>query len=64
MWGEIAQVITACAALGALTMSIINSFKIQDVHVSINSRMDQLLKSSNAAAKAEGVTQERNKLSP
>lgn len=36
-----------------------NSKAIQEVHLSINSRMDQLLKSSKAQSKAEGIEQGR-----
>jgi hypothetical protein len=40
----------------ALVASIRNGTKIQDVHLSINSRMDQLVK----ASKAEGRQDERD----
>jgi len=53
------RIMTAVAALGAVIMSIINSFKIREVHVSINSRMDQLLEQKGLAAKAEGAAEER-----
>jgi hypothetical protein len=58
-WSEVAQLITAVAAIGAVLMSYRNSRKIEQVHVSINSRMDQLLKTSGDAMKAEGVAEER-----
>jgi hypothetical protein len=58
-WGEAAQLITAIAAVGAVSMSYRNSRKIEQVHISINSRMDQLLKTSGDAMKAEGVAEER-----
>ena len=65
-FGELAQLITALAALGAVAMSARNGRKadtaqksIQEVHLSINSRMDQLLKASSDAAHAEGARQEK-----
>lgn len=58
---EIAQIITALAAVGAVAMSYRNSRKIESVHVSINSRMDQLLLATNASAKAEGIKEERER---
>ena len=36
-----------------------NARAIEDVHISINSRMDQLLESSKGEAKAQGVVQGR-----
>jgi len=59
--GEIAQLLTALAAVGAVLMSYRNSRKIEQVHISINSRMDQLLKSSGEAEFAKGEEKERNK---
>lgn len=37
-----------------------NSEKIQDIHLSINSRMDELLKASKAESRAEGREAGRN----
>jgi hypothetical protein len=59
MFHDVAEIITAAAALGAVLMSWRNSTKIQDVHVSINSRMDQLLAATGLAARANGVAQGR-----
>ena len=56
---EYAPVISAFSAIGALVISIVNSMKIMQVHVSINSRMDQLLALQATASKAEGVEQGR-----
>jgi hypothetical protein len=61
MWGDLAQMITAIAAIGAVCMSYRNSRKIEDVHISINSRMDQLLKASGLAQRAIGAEEERNR---
>jgi hypothetical protein len=52
---EIASLITAVAALGACVLSWINQGKIQEVHLSINSRMDELLREAKAAAHAAGA---------
>ena len=59
MWTKITQSILALAAVIAAAVSIYNSFKIESVHVSINSRMDQMLILQGVASKAEGVSQER-----
>ncbi len=70
---EYAQIIssvgTLLAALGAFFMSYKNSKKveesqkaIQEVHLSINSRMDQLLVAAKLAAHAAGVNEERLKI--
>lgn len=56
---EIGSLITAAAALGACILSWSNKGKIQEVHLSINSRMDLLLKEARAAAHAAGVSQQR-----
>ena len=48
------SIITALAALGALIIAFQNRGAIQQVHIAINSRMDQLLKSTGLAARAEG----------
>lgn len=48
--------------MGAVAVSLWNTFKIRDVHISINSRMDQLLAASIHAAKANGVVQGRQDL--
>jgi ACT domain-containing protein len=56
---DIIRVLTGLASLGAVIMGIINSRKIREVHISINSRMDQMLQMRGEASKAEGVAQER-----
>ncbi len=55
---EIASILTALAALGACVLSWINRGKIQEVHLSINSRMDELLREAKAAAHAAGAAQQ------
>lgn len=56
----VVSVLTAITALGGLFMGIFNSRKIKEVHISINSRMDQLLAARGLASMAEGVEQGRN----
>jgi hypothetical protein len=58
--GDIERLTAAVCALGALILGITNSNKIKEVHISINSRMDQLLKATGEAAKAAGAAQERS----
>jgi hypothetical protein len=53
----LASLISAVAALGALGLSARNAKKIQEVHVSVNSRMDELLKLQGASEHAKGVLQ-------
>jgi hypothetical protein len=60
-WSDIAQLITAVAALGALVSSLRNKQKIQDIHLSINSRMDQLLKATGAEQRLIGGQEERDR---
>ena len=57
--------ITLVTALVALITSIVTlvkiiktSNKIQEIHVSINSRMDELLKLTSKSSHAEGIKQE------
>jgi len=47
--------------IGNIVIALLNRKAIQDVHVSINSRMDQLLKTATGAARAEGVKSEVDK---
>lgn len=67
MWENlpgIASLISAFAALGAVAMSARNARKIHEVHVSINSRMDQLLQARGDASMAAGVEQGRSEVRP
>jgi len=54
-------ILTAIAALIAAGVGIRNSGRIHQVHVSINSRMDQLLTERGIAARAEGVIEGQQK---
>lgn len=56
---QIASLVSAVAAIGAVCMSWRNSRKIQSVHIDINSRMDQLLKATGSAAHANGLAEGR-----
>lgn len=51
---EMIKIMTALASLGAVLMGIWNSHKIKQVHVSINSRMDELLREKGISSRAEG----------
>jgi hypothetical protein len=57
----IVSVATLVTAVGAVVIGIINSNRINDVHISINSRMDELLRTSTTAAHAQGVKEERDR---
>lgn len=53
------KIVIALATAGTLAFSIYNATQISNVHISINSRMDQLLLERGKSSKAEGVSQER-----
>ncbi len=57
----IASVGAVIAASISAWASIVNSSKIQDVHIAINSRMDQLIEVTKAASHAAGVKDEQDK---
>jgi hypothetical protein len=61
---EFAPLLSSLAAVGAVLMSFRNSLKIKEVHISINSRMDQLLAATQLAAEAKGADEERSKRLP
>ena len=67
-FAEISQLITAVAALSSVIASLIsvamslrNADKIQEVHILINSRMNELLKTTENASYALGVKDEANR---
>ncbi len=60
---EAITIFGAVASVAAATISAWNSSRIHEVHVAINSRMDELLKSTGTAARLEGVTQGRRDFS-
>jgi hypothetical protein len=60
-WSDAPNIVIALVAIYGAWVGRQNSKKIQEVHLSINSRMDQLLTSSSSAAHAAGVNQERNR---
>lgn len=53
------QLIFAVCAAGALAVSVYNATQINIVHISINSRMDDLLALTVKASKAEGLKEGR-----
>ena len=55
---------TLIAALGSFWRGIVNARRINEVHVSINSRMDQLLEATGVAAHAEGLEAGRKETQP
>ena len=57
----IAAIPPTLAALLALVKSIKVEKAVQEVHLSVNSRLDQLLKSTSLASHAEGMKAERSK---
>ena len=54
-WGEIAQIVTALAAVGALVFSIRNGARIKNYRVEINHRVTELISSVKKASHAEGM---------
>jgi len=52
--GEIAQIMTAAAAIGSCVLSWRNSRKIEEVHKSTNSMKDELVAVTAKSSKAEG----------
>ncbi len=57
---ELALLLNASAAVGAMIMSIRNGRKIQNVHVDLNSRLSELLKITHDSAFSAGIKQERD----
>lgn len=49
------------ASVVAVIVAIVNSRKIEDLHILINSRLTQLLEQTAKASKAEGITIGENK---
>ena len=67
----IASLISAFAAFGATAVSLMsyrasrrNGQKIEEVHVSINSRMDQLLAARGESSEAKGLALGRAEVRP
>ena len=50
----IAAIPPTMVATGAVYLGLKNNRGIEDLHISVNSRMDQLLKEHGIASKAEG----------
>ena len=56
---DIVHLIAAVGAVIAAVIGAVNSFRIQHIHVEINHRMDELLKTSEKAAHAAGREEKR-----
>ncbi len=58
--GEVSQVITAVASVGAVLVSLYNAVRIQQVHKATNSMKDELVAVTRKDALAEGLKQGRD----
>ena len=56
---ELIRLISAVAATGAVIMGFVNRRKINEIHISINSRMDELIHQTGLASEAKGAAQQR-----
>jgi len=56
-WDDIQRIVTLILTTTILVMTYLNSKNIREVHLSINSRMDELLKATRISSHAEGVTE-------
>jgi CHASE3 domain sensor protein len=61
---KVLAIIGGISAFGTLILSYFNLQKLKDVHIQINSRMDQLLEKAGLLGKAEGREEERTKEKP
>jgi len=59
--GEVAQIVTAMASLSAVIVAGLNNHKIQELHLSVNSRLDQLLHLTHLEGITEGKIQEKQR---
>ena len=59
-WSDVAQLITALAAVGAFVLSWHNSRKIEIVHRATNSMKDQLVAEVRKAEHAQGMKDEKD----
>jgi len=57
----ITTIVAATMALLSFLASRANAGKIEQIHLSVNSRLDQLLKAEKDTSRAEGVAQERER---
>jgi hypothetical protein len=56
---DIAAILSAVAALGSCVVGWSNMRRIQEVHLSVNSRLDQLLAVTKAKAYENGMAEQR-----
>ena len=61
MAGLFVSATTFITALSALIVGVRNAKKLTDVHIDLNGRLSQLLKTSGAEQKAIGVQEERDR---
>lgn len=64
MTRTITQWLVALAAVGAMVVSIYTAMQVNIVHVSINSRMSELLELTKKSSRAEGVKEGREEKIP
>lgn len=62
MLGRITQLIVALSAVGALCVSIYTAFKVNEVHLTFNSKMDQYIELTRTSSHAEGVKEEKERV--
>ncbi len=63
-WGDLAQIITAFAAMGAFILSLRNGRKIEIVRHATNSIKDELVAEVRRASHAEGLKEGRDEPRP
>lgn len=63
-WADLAQILTALAAVGAFILSWWNSRKIEEVRHATNSMKDELVAEVRDASLAKGLKQGREERNP
>ncbi len=53
------RLIIAIASFGALLVSVYNSTQIKEVHLTLNSRLSELLELTRTSSRAEGLKEGR-----
>lgn len=53
-WAKFTNLVVAICAAGALMVSVVNTFKINEVHLTFNSRMDAYIELVRQSANARG----------
>ncbi len=57
--GDIAQIFTALGAIGAMLSSLRNKASLKEIHLTMNSRLDELIRATHEVALAAGIKQGR-----